>query len=104
MQETPFPSLLTAALPLSFYDVHSKSPKPQKPRGKTKRVWDNGGTNTKELDYSAKNGDSPGVNDKDLDAHNDLVGPRFTSTEQVAPLLFQKNRCVCYSREFSKVP
>ncbi|XP_004075925.1 signal recognition particle receptor subunit alpha [Oryzias latipes] len=50
----------------------SKSPKPQKPRGKTKRVWDNGGTNTKELDYSAKNGDSPGVNDKDLDAHNDL--------------------------------
>uniref|UniRef100_A0A3P9I3B2 SRP receptor subunit alpha n=1 Tax=Oryzias latipes TaxID=8090 RepID=A0A3P9I3B2_ORYLA len=50
----------------------SKSPKPQKPRGKTKRVWDNGGTNTKELDYSAKNGDSPGVNDKDLDAHTDL--------------------------------
>uniref|UniRef100_A0A3P9I328 SRP receptor subunit alpha n=1 Tax=Oryzias latipes TaxID=8090 RepID=A0A3P9I328_ORYLA len=60
----------------------SKSPKPQKPRGKTKRVWDNGGTNTKELDYSAKNGDSPGVNDKDLDAHTDLVGPPFTSTEQ----------------------
>uniref|UniRef100_A0A8C9VBS6 SRP receptor subunit alpha n=1 Tax=Scleropages formosus TaxID=113540 RepID=A0A8C9VBS6_SCLFO len=33
-----------------------KSPKPQKPKGKEKRVWDMGGSSTKELDYSASNG------------------------------------------------
>ncbi|KAF6721629.1 Signal recognition particle receptor subunit alpha [Oryzias melastigma] len=53
-------------------EKHSKSPKPQKPREKTKRVWGNAGTNTKDLDYSAKNGSSPGNEDKDLDAQNDL--------------------------------
>ncbi|KAF4091500.1 hypothetical protein AMELA_G00037720 [Ameiurus melas] len=33
----------------------SKSPKPQKPKGKEKRVWDMGGTSTKDLDYSGTN-------------------------------------------------
>ncbi|GAA6218305.1 signal recognition particle receptor subunit alpha [Lates japonicus] len=36
----------------------SKSPKPQKPREKQMRVWDMGGSSTKDLDYSARNGDS----------------------------------------------
>ncbi|XP_045929386.1 signal recognition particle receptor subunit alpha [Micropterus dolomieu] len=35
----------------------SKSPKPQKPREKQRRVWDMGGSSTKELDYSGRNGD-----------------------------------------------
>ncbi|KAK3548887.1 hypothetical protein QTP70_021244 [Hemibagrus guttatus] len=33
----------------------NKSPKPQKPKGKEKRVWDMGGTSTKDLDYSGIN-------------------------------------------------
>lgn len=33
----------------------SKSPKPQKPKGKEKRVWEMGGTSTKDLDYSGTN-------------------------------------------------
>ncbi|XP_058243228.1 signal recognition particle receptor subunit alpha isoform X2 [Hemibagrus wyckioides] len=33
----------------------NKSPKPQKPKGKEKRVWDMGGTSTKNLDYSETN-------------------------------------------------
>ncbi|XP_053479185.1 signal recognition particle receptor subunit alpha isoform X3 [Ictalurus furcatus] len=33
----------------------NKSPKPQKPKGKEKRVWDMGGTSTKDLDYSGTN-------------------------------------------------
>uniref|UniRef100_A0A3B4ZGF9 SRP receptor subunit alpha n=1 Tax=Stegastes partitus TaxID=144197 RepID=A0A3B4ZGF9_9TELE len=36
---------------------HSKSPKPQKPREKQMRVWDMGGSSTKNLDYSERNGD-----------------------------------------------
>ncbi|KAG7223137.1 hypothetical protein INR49_015896 [Caranx melampygus] len=52
-----------------------KSPKPQKPREKQMRVWDMGGSSTKDLDYS-KNGDncSPtnGCEDN-LDAQNDPV-------------------------------
>ncbi|XP_053729770.1 signal recognition particle receptor subunit alpha isoform X2 [Synchiropus splendidus] len=35
----------------------SKSPKPQKPREKVMRVWDMGGSSTKNLDYSERNGD-----------------------------------------------
>ncbi|XP_070762219.1 signal recognition particle receptor subunit alpha [Enoplosus armatus] len=38
-------------------EKHSKSPKPQKPREKQMRVWDMGGSSTKELDYSERNGD-----------------------------------------------
>ncbi|XP_027017114.1 signal recognition particle receptor subunit alpha isoform X1 [Tachysurus fulvidraco] len=33
----------------------NKSPKPQKAKGKEKRVWDMGGTSTKDLDYSGIN-------------------------------------------------
>ncbi|XP_060780022.1 signal recognition particle receptor subunit alpha isoform X2 [Neoarius graeffei] len=36
----------------------NKSPKPQKPKGKEKRVWDMGGTSTKDLDYSGSNNKS----------------------------------------------
>ncbi|XP_077104490.1 signal recognition particle receptor subunit alpha [Siphateles boraxobius] len=36
----------------------SKSPKPQKPKGKAKRVWDMGGRNTGDLDYSGSNGNN----------------------------------------------
>ncbi|XP_036938258.1 signal recognition particle receptor subunit alpha [Acanthopagrus latus] len=38
----------------------SKSPKPQKPRKKQMRVWDMGGSSTKDLDHSYKNGNSNG--------------------------------------------
>ncbi|KAF7664774.1 hypothetical protein LDENG_00165170 [Lucifuga dentata] len=34
----------------------SKSPKPQKPKEKQRRVWDMGGSSTKDLDYSQRNG------------------------------------------------
>ncbi|XP_016318791.1 signal recognition particle receptor subunit alpha-like isoform X2 [Sinocyclocheilus anshuiensis] len=36
----------------------SKSPKPQKPKGKMKRVWDMSGKSFGELDYSGTNGDN----------------------------------------------
>lgn len=38
----------------------SKSPKPQKPKGKANRVWDMGGRNTGDLDYSGSNGNNSG--------------------------------------------
>lgn len=34
----------------------SKSPKPQKPKGKEKRVWDNGGKDASKLNFSKENG------------------------------------------------
>ncbi|XP_037630427.1 signal recognition particle receptor subunit alpha [Sebastes umbrosus] len=37
--------------------IHTKSPKPQKPKEKQMRVWDMGGSSTRELDYSGRNGD-----------------------------------------------
>ncbi|XP_061637300.1 signal recognition particle receptor subunit alpha isoform X3 [Phyllopteryx taeniolatus] len=47
----------------------SKSPKPQKPREKQRRVWDMGGSSTKDLDYSDKNGESsPNGCDQNQDA------------------------------------
>ncbi|KAL4647277.1 signal recognition particle receptor subunit alpha isoform X1 [Arapaima gigas] len=46
-----------------------RSPKPQKPKGKEKRVWDVGNSSTKELDYSESNGrnslEAPGIS-KDI--------------------------------------
>lgn len=36
----------------------TKSPKPQKPKEKQMRVWDMGGSSTKNLDYSERNGDN----------------------------------------------
>ncbi|XP_041850322.1 signal recognition particle receptor subunit alpha [Melanotaenia boesemani] len=51
----------------------SKSPKPQKPREKQKRIWDNGGSSSKDLDYSARNGDgSPNDNEQNPEAQIDL--------------------------------
>lgn len=44
----------------------SKSPKPQKPKGKEKRVWDMGGTSTKNLDYSGSN-DKSSLNNQGQD-------------------------------------
>ncbi|XP_078102710.1 signal recognition particle receptor subunit alpha [Sander vitreus] len=53
--------------------IHSKSPKPQKPKEKQMRVWDMGGSSTKELDYSGRNGDgSQNGGDQNQDAHIDL--------------------------------
>ncbi|KAF1393820.1 hypothetical protein PFLUV_G00020020 [Perca fluviatilis] len=52
--------------------IHSKSPKPQKPKEKQMRVWDMGGSNTKELDYSGRNGDGSQNGDQNQEAHIDL--------------------------------
>uniref|UniRef100_A0A8C9YQT2 SRP receptor subunit alpha n=1 Tax=Sander lucioperca TaxID=283035 RepID=A0A8C9YQT2_SANLU len=52
----------------------NKSPKPQKPKEKQMRVWDMGGSSTKELDYSGRNGDgSQNGGDQNQEAHIDLV-------------------------------
>ncbi|XP_068563473.1 signal recognition particle receptor subunit alpha [Cebidichthys violaceus] len=51
----------------------SKSPKPQKPKEKQRRVWDMGGSSTKELDYSGRNGDdSLNGGKQNQEAHIDL--------------------------------
>ncbi|KAM4566010.1 signal recognition particle receptor subunit alpha [Odontesthes bonariensis] len=51
----------------------SKSPKPQKPRGKQMRVWNNAGSSAKELDYSNRNGGgSPNGGEQNPDAQIDL--------------------------------
>ncbi|XP_052387381.1 signal recognition particle receptor subunit alpha-like [Carassius gibelio] len=46
----------------------SKSPKPQKPKGKVNRVWDMSGKRIAELDYSGTNGDSSDAQNQDPDA------------------------------------
>lgn len=59
----------------SFWSLaSSKSPKPQKPRGKKMRVWDMSGTSSKNLDYSERNGDGS-ANDGDHEAQSDPVDP-----------------------------
>uniref|UniRef100_A0A1A7XSB2 Signal recognition particle receptor (Docking protein) n=1 Tax=Iconisemion striatum TaxID=60296 RepID=A0A1A7XSB2_9TELE len=72
-----------------------KSPKPQKPKEKQKRVWDNAGSSTKNLDYSDKNGaGSPGDGEKNLEAQfdpemqvssmkGDLLSVDYGSSEEV---------------------
>uniref|UniRef100_A0A3B4ULA0 SRP receptor subunit alpha n=1 Tax=Seriola dumerili TaxID=41447 RepID=A0A3B4ULA0_SERDU len=71
-------SCLTAYFQLLTSDMlssHRKSPKPQKPREKQMRVWDMGGSSTKDLDYSY-NGDncSPSNGgEQHLEAQNDPV-------------------------------
>nr|XP_055030454.1 signal recognition particle receptor subunit alpha isoform X1 [Misgurnus anguillicaudatus] len=69
----------------------SKSPKPQKPKGKVKRVWDMGGRNTGDLDYSGANGNNSGdtqTQDKDeplmqVDSmKGDLRGVDYESSEE----------------------
>ncbi|TDH15059.1 hypothetical protein EPR50_G00027780 [Perca flavescens] len=53
--------------------IHSKSPKPQKPKEKQMRVWGDRGSSTKELDYSGRNGDgSQNGGDQNQEAHIDL--------------------------------
>ncbi|KAM6946195.1 signal recognition particle receptor subunit alpha isoform 1-T2 [Aplochiton taeniatus] len=50
-----------------------KSPKPQKPKGKEKRVWEMGGNSTKELDFSEHNGNgSHEAGDQSQDFNPDL--------------------------------
>ncbi|XP_012722280.2 signal recognition particle receptor subunit alpha [Fundulus heteroclitus] len=49
-----------------------KSPKPQKPKEKQNRVWNNGGSSAKNLDYSNKNGEaSPGDGERNPDGRFD---------------------------------
>uniref|UniRef100_A0A665UJE2 SRP54-type proteins GTP-binding domain-containing protein n=1 Tax=Echeneis naucrates TaxID=173247 RepID=A0A665UJE2_ECHNA len=51
-----------------------KSPKPQKPREKQMRIWEMGGSSTKNLDYSESNGgSSPNGGEQNLEAQNDPV-------------------------------
>ncbi|XP_071765718.2 signal recognition particle receptor subunit alpha [Centroberyx gerrardi] len=51
---------------------HSKSPKPQKPKEKQRRVWDMAGSSTKDLDYSQRNGNgSHDAGDQSQDAQID---------------------------------
>uniref|UniRef100_A0A3B3YQJ9 SRP54-type proteins GTP-binding domain-containing protein n=1 Tax=Poecilia mexicana TaxID=48701 RepID=A0A3B3YQJ9_9TELE len=59
---------------MMIFTTRSKSPKPPKPKGKVNRVWDNGGSSTKNLDYSNKNGEtSLGEDQKNLEAQFDPV-------------------------------
>ncbi|XP_051579815.1 signal recognition particle receptor subunit alpha-like isoform X1 [Myxocyprinus asiaticus] len=52
----------------------SKSPKPQKPKGKANRVWDMGGKSTGHLDYSGTNGNnSSDTQTQDKDAPEPLI-------------------------------
>uniref|UniRef100_A0A3Q2YV87 SRP receptor subunit alpha n=1 Tax=Hippocampus comes TaxID=109280 RepID=A0A3Q2YV87_HIPCM len=46
----------------------SKSPKPQKPKEKQRRVWEMTGSSTKDLDYSDRNGESSPDCDQNPDA------------------------------------
>uniref|UniRef100_A0AAX7TD88 SRP54-type proteins GTP-binding domain-containing protein n=1 Tax=Astatotilapia calliptera TaxID=8154 RepID=A0AAX7TD88_ASTCA len=76
-----------------------KSPKPQKPKGKQNRVWNNGGSSTRDLDYSDKNGNgSPNGAEQNLEAQFDpggglfgmlkgLVGSKSLTREDMEPVL-----------------
>ncbi|XP_061575009.1 signal recognition particle receptor subunit alpha [Cololabis saira] len=50
----------------------SKSPKPQKPKEKQKRIWGNGGSSSKDLDYSNRNGGGSDSGEKIPDSQNGL--------------------------------
>lgn len=79
--------IIRYCLKLHFYCfvLHSKSPKPPKPKGKEKRVWDMGGRNTGELDYSGTNGNnSNDAQNQDYEASAEPVSspalmPGYTS-------------------------
>uniref|UniRef100_A0A671V8S8 SRP receptor subunit alpha n=1 Tax=Sparus aurata TaxID=8175 RepID=A0A671V8S8_SPAAU len=58
----------------------SKSPKPQKPRKKQMRVWDMGGSSTKDLDHSYKNGNSNG-DEQNMEAQINPVCGRSPSVQ-----------------------
>ncbi|XP_049581129.1 signal recognition particle receptor subunit alpha [Syngnathus scovelli] len=62
----------------------SKSPKPQKPKEKQRRVWDMGGNSTKDLDYSDRNGEGfPSGCDQHQDAP---IDPGMQPTSMVGDL------------------
>lgn len=56
-----------------FHLSHSKSPKPQKPREKQGRVWEMGGSSTKELDYTKKDNNSPNGDEQHVEAQIETV-------------------------------
>uniref|UniRef100_A0AAX7SYP7 SRP54-type proteins GTP-binding domain-containing protein n=1 Tax=Astatotilapia calliptera TaxID=8154 RepID=A0AAX7SYP7_ASTCA len=67
----------------------SKSPKPQKPKGKQNRVWNNGGSSTRDLDYSDKNGNgSPNGAEQNLEEmqpasmKGDLLSVEYESSDE----------------------
>uniref|UniRef100_A0A671V8A8 SRP receptor subunit alpha n=1 Tax=Sparus aurata TaxID=8175 RepID=A0A671V8A8_SPAAU len=62
------------------HPTHSKSPKPQKPRKKQMRVWDMGGSSTKDLDHSYKNGNSNG-DEQNMEAQINPVCGRSPSVQ-----------------------
>uniref|UniRef100_A0A3P9NCE1 SRP receptor subunit alpha n=1 Tax=Poecilia reticulata TaxID=8081 RepID=A0A3P9NCE1_POERE len=68
---------------MMIFTTHSKSPKPQKPKEKANRVWDNAGSSTKNLDYSSKNGEaSPGEDQKNLEAQFDPVSSPWSEPSE----------------------
>uniref|UniRef100_A0A668T0Z5 SRP54-type proteins GTP-binding domain-containing protein n=1 Tax=Oreochromis aureus TaxID=47969 RepID=A0A668T0Z5_OREAU len=67
----------------------SKSPKPQKPKGKQNRVWNTGGISTRDLDYSDKNGNgSPNGAEQNLEEmqpasmKGDLLSVEYESSDE----------------------
>lgn len=65
--------LVSDFLILAFcHCAYSKSPKPQKPREKQKRVWNKGGGSAKDLDYSVNGHGSPN-GEQNQEAPVDLV-------------------------------
>uniref|UniRef100_H2SWP0 SRP receptor subunit alpha n=1 Tax=Takifugu rubripes TaxID=31033 RepID=H2SWP0_TAKRU len=80
-----FFSLGLFMIPSFWYSASSKSPKPQKPRGKKMRVWDNGETSAENLDYSERNGDGS-ANDGDQEA-------------QMKRASQSKNRSILFTRD-----
>lgn len=84
----------------------SKSPKPQKPKGKVKRVWDMGGKSLGELDYSGTNGNSSSdAQNQDPDAtaepliqvdsmKGDLRGVDYESSDEEDEVVQEEERVV----------
>lgn len=73
---------------------HSKSPKPQKPREKQRRVWDMGGSSTKDLDYSERNGGgSPDGGEQDKEAQSDLVCTIHTGVNTLTCFRWKGHLC-----------
>ncbi|XP_061916491.1 signal recognition particle receptor subunit alpha [Entelurus aequoreus] len=62
----------------------SKSPKPQKPKEKKRRVWEMGGSTTKDLDYSDRNGDCSNGGDQNQDS---LIDPGMQLSPMKGDLL-----------------
>lgn len=57
----------------------TKSPKPQKPKEKQRRVWDMGGSSTKDLDYSNNDGGSSQNGDKQNEEAQIDLGMQLSS-------------------------